>query len=404
MYRYPYEDKYDKQEILRRLIMPGTNDRKYWIETLIKISDPVLTALSKRELKKVMPVDQNKSDRSHVTHLEALGRTLVGIAPWLELETSDVWEGKLIKKYAKLSREAIDAGTDPESPDYMNFGFEHGYQPIVDAAFLSHAIIRAPRELWDKLDSRVKLNVVNALKKTREGAKPGYNNWLLFSAMIEAALYKMGEPWDQMRVDYAIRQHQLWYVGDGVYSDGPDFHWDYYNSFVIQPMLLDILQTVGHFYHEWMILKEPVIKRAQRYAAIQERLITEDGSYPPVGRSIAYRFGAFQSLAQISLMKALPQEISPSQVRCAMTAVIKRTMEAPGTFDENGWLRIGLCGNQPGLGEGYISTGSLYLCTAGLLPLGLPGEDEFWSGEDIPWTWKKIWNGEDMPADHAIKD
>lgn len=384
--------------------MSGLNDRKYWIETLIKIADPVLTALSKRELKKVMPVEHSsKNGREYVTHLEALGRTLVGIAPWLELETEDAWEREQIKKYAQFAREAIDAGTDPASPDYMNFGFEHGRQPIVDAAFLSHAILRAPRELWEKLDDRVKQNVAVALKKTREGAKPSYTNWLLFSAMIETALYKMGEPWDQMRVDYAVRQFQLWYVGDGNYSDGPDYHWDYYNSFVIQPMLVDILQTVGDFYEEWKGLKEPVLKRAQRYAAIQERLITADGSYPPIGRSIAYRFGAFQVLGQVALRKELPQELLPSQVRGAMTAVIKRTMEAPGTFDENGWLKIGLCGSQPDLGESYISTGSLYLCTAGLLPLGLPAEDEFWSGEEKPWTWKKIWTGENMSADHAIK-
>jgi len=383
--------------------MPDLNDRKYWIETLIKVADPVLTALAKRELKKVMPVEQGKSDRSNVTHLEALGRTLVGIAPWLELEITDAWENELIKKYAQLAREAIDAGTDPKSPDYMNFSFSHGKQPIVDAAFLSLAILRSPRELWSKLDSRVKTNLVNSLKMTRDGDKPGYTNWLLFSAIIEVALYKMGEQWDRMRVDYAVRQFQLWYVGDGVYSDGPDFHWDYYNSFVIQPMLLEILINVGDFYEEWRVLKEPILKRSQRYAVIQERLITADGSFPPIGRSIAYRFGAFQTLGQISLMKELPEEIHPSQVRCAMTAVIKHTLDVPGTFDENGWLKIGLCGSQPGLGEEYISTGSLYLCTAGFLPLGLSQENEFWSGEDRPWTWKKIWSGENMTIDHAIK-
>ena len=47
--------------------------------------------------------------------------------------------------------------------------------------------------------------------------------------------------WDRMRVDYALRQHEQWYKGDGVYGDGPEFHWDYYNSFVIHPMLLDVL-------------------------------------------------------------------------------------------------------------------------------------------------------------------
>ena len=46
-----------------------------------------------------------------------------------------------------------------------------------------------------------------------------------------------------MRVDYAVRQHEQWYKGDGAYGDGPEFHWDYYNSFVIHPMLVDVLDA-----------------------------------------------------------------------------------------------------------------------------------------------------------------
>jgi hypothetical protein len=79
-------------------------------------------------------------------------------------------------------------------------------------------------------------------------------------------------------------------------------------------------------------------------------------------------------------------------------------MAAPGTFDANGWLQIGFYGHQPALGEFYISTGSLYLCAAGLLPLGLPPADEFWSAPAAKWTQQKIWSGEDVPADHAIHD
>src|SRR5690606_1043051 len=142
-------------------------------------------------------------------------------------------------------------------------------------AFLAQGIVRAPGELWERLKPGVKANLVAALKSTRYGRKPGFNNWLLFSAMIEAALARMGESdWDRMRVDYALRQHEQWYLGDGVYGDGPFFRWDYYNSFVIQPMLIDILMTVGHEEREWERMKEPVLKRAQRYAGIQERLIS----------------------------------------------------------------------------------------------------------------------------------
>ena len=68
----------------------------------------------------------------------------------------------------------------------------------------------------------------------------------------------------------------------------------------------------------------------------------------------------------------------------------------------NGWLRIGFCGHQPGVGETYISTGSLYLCSVGLLPLGLPAADEFWSAPPQPWTSARAWGGQAFPIDHAL--
>jgi len=74
---------------------------------------------------------------------------------------------------------------------------------------------------------------------------PGFNNWLLFSAMIEAGLFALGEPWDRMRVDYALREMATWYLGDGVYGDGPEFHQDYYDSFVMHPFLLALIDAVA---------------------------------------------------------------------------------------------------------------------------------------------------------------
>ena len=238
--------------------------------------------------------------------------------------------------------------------------------------------------------------------KRRASISPGFNNWLLFSATVEAALAKLGAWWDRMRVDYALRQHEQWYKGDGVYGDGPAFHWDYYNSFVIQPMLLDVLDVVRGESAAWKDLAARVEPRARRYAAIQERLIAPDGSFPPVGRSIAYRFGAFQLLAQMALRRALPEGVSPAQVRGALTAMIRRTIDAPGTFDAGGWLQIGFCGHQPGVGETYISTGSLYLCAVGLLPLGLPPADPFWADPAQPWTSVLAWSGKPFPIDKAL--
>jgi hypothetical protein len=381
----------------------GADERRYWVKTADRIARPVLAACAAGRLRATMPVESapGRTDRATVTHLEALGRTLTGIAPWLELGADDSSEGKLRGELAELARKSIASGTDPASPDFMNFN--KGGQPLVDTAFLAHAMVRAPRELWQKLDDRVRRNVVAALKSSRV-IKPAMSNWLLFSAMVEAHLCAAGEEWRVEPVDVAVQKHMEWYKGDGVYGDGPAFHWDYYNSFVIQPMLLDVLETVGKKDARWQKHWPAVLARAKRYAAIQVRLISPEGTYPPIGRSLAYRFGAFQLLGQMALRRELPERVSPGQVRCALSAVIRRQVEAKGTFDENGWLRIGFAGHQPGIGETYISTGSLYLCTAGLLPLGLSEKDEFWTDPPSDWTSVRAWSGQDLAADHAIKE
>jgi len=142
----------------------------------------------------------NVRDQTREKVLEAMGRLLAGIAPWIESGGLELGpdsgaapgeEGALRARYAELAREAIAAGTDPGSPDFMNFS--EGRQPVVDAAFLALAIVRAPHELWKKLDARVQRNVIAALESTRK-ILPAYSNWLLFPATIEAALLKAGAP------------------------------------------------------------------------------------------------------------------------------------------------------------------------------------------------------------------
>lgn len=368
---------------------------------MLQMVHPVLASLANRTLKKSMPIEA-KVDRSSCTHLEALGRTLCGIAPWLELDGGTREEIELRHEYRELAREAITAITDPQSPDYVEFG--HDGQTLVDAAFLAHAVLRAPNELWGKLPDLTRHQLITSWLKTRV-IRPVFSNWLLFSAMIETALYVVGESYDVMRIDYALRQHEQWYKGDGAYGDGPQFRWDYYNSYVIIPMLLDICAHTYQLYgDEGEQIRTTITHRAKRYAEVQERMIAPDGSFPALGRSITYRCGAFQLLAQAALQHLLPATLSPAQVRCALQAVMKRCLEAPGTYDQNGWLKIGLSGQQPSLGEHYISTGSLYLSSAVFLPLGLYEEDEFWSLPDQPWTSQWIWSGMDGPADTALND
>jgi len=382
----------------------GIKERKYYVSTLTHIADPLLTALSENKLKELMPVEcvaGAEAGRRQVTYLEAMGRLLAGMAPWFALGPDNTAEGKLREKYIQLALKGIHNAVDPQSPDHMNFNKYS--QPLVDAAFFSQALLRAPHQLWDRLDNETKANVIRELKSSRV-LKPGNNNWVFFSAMVECALLKFDGACDTSRINRAINLHMKWYKGDGAYGDGPVFHWDYYNSFVIQPMFLEVLQTLEEAKQGDKRTYNIVLKRAQRYSAIQESFISPEGIYPPIGRSLAYRFGAFQLLSKIALMQALPEEIKPQQVRAALYTLIKRQIEVPGTFDDKGWLRIGLYGHQPSVGEEYISTGSLYLCSEAFLVLGLPADNAFWTGKDEDWTQKKVVKGEDIHLEHAINN
>ena len=380
----------------------GIEDRLYWLNVLTRLVEPVLTRLAEGRLKKEMPVEfppEAPFDRRNYTHFEAAARVLAGISPWLELNSDSPEESALHQKYSALARQALNSATDPKSPDYLNF--TKGLQPLVETGLLAQAIVRAPSGLWKKLDYQTQKNLRIALISTRT-IKPYFSNWLLFSAMVEAALYLIGEDWDKVRIDYALRQHEQWYKGDGIYGDGPNFHWDYYNSFVIHPMLVDVLRTMARVSQDWDNMSKNVMERARRYAVILERMISPEGTFPAIGRSLTYRFGVFHLLAQMALLHQLPKKITPAQVRCALTTVIRKIVEAPGTFDPKGWLKIGFCGHQPNMGEPYISTGSLYWCSVVLLPLGLAPKDEFWAAPPENWTSRKLWTGQNMDADHAI--
>lgn len=382
--------------------MTPQEERRYWWQLAERLATPVLTALAERELHARMPLEFGKGERSRhaVAALEVFGRLLAGIAPWLAGEGGEPEEQEARRRLRALIHPALEAAVDPESPDRMNF--TELRQPVVDASFLALGLLRGWSALWEPLPENLRGRLVESFRATRV-IRPGRNNWLLFAAMIETFLRATGDrSWDRMRVDYALQQHEQWYVGDGVYSDGAVYHWDYYNSFVIQPYLLEILDRVADEEEGWPELRAKVRPRAARYAVIQERMIAADGSFPVVGRSICYRAGAFHHLATMAWREELPKALPPGQIRAALTTVQRYLMDAPGTWDHDGWLRIGWRGHQPSLAERYINTGSLYLCSFALLPLGLSPSAPFWSEPAQPWTAQRLAAGEDLPNDHAL--
>ncbi len=376
----------------------GKPVRQFWIDTMVKITEPLLSALAEDRLLEVFP--KRKAGAYFFSNLEGCSRVLAGIAPWLEVQLPQGEEKDLQQKFRVMAREGVINLVNPQAKDYADF--LRNKTQLVHAAYLANAFYRAPKQLWEPLPSETKQQLLAAFQESRKH-RPDYSNWLLFSAIIETFLCSIGEAYDITRIEYALRSHDDWYVGDGAYGDGPEFAWDYYNSFVIQPMMMDVLFQVKKELPYFTKLYKEQLKRGSRYAQVLERMIGPDGTYPLIGRSLTYRFGAFQHLGHLALHGLLPKNLAPNQIRSAMTAVIEKTMENPNIFDANGWLTMGVYGEQDKLGEYYLSIGSQYFCCMAFLPLGLPPKHRFWKAPYKEWTGLAGWTHGNIKQDHFLR-
>jgi hypothetical protein len=371
-----------------------------------KMSEPVLVNMAAGTLKKNFALEVSPTwdgrDKG-VAYLECFGRLIAGIAPWLALADDGTPEGRARKRLHQLALQSYTNSVDHANPDYLLW--KGPGQTLVDSAYFTNALIRAPKALWEPLDAKTKQRIIAEIKALRR-IEPPYINWMLFAAMNEAWLMSIGEEFDPLRMNVAIRKINEWYVGDGWIKDGDAFHFDYYNAFVMHPMLVEILDVLddkkGAFWNgKPEELRAQAVKRMQRYSEHLERFISTDGSFPPIGRSLTYRTAAFQPLALLALRKQLPASLPEGQVRAALQAVHKAVWSAPGNF-KDGYLTIGFVGHQPELGDWYSNNGSMYIASASLLPLGLAPTDTYWTAPAQDWTQKKAFAGARFPKDYPV--
>ena len=376
------------------------DDRTYWANLLYKISEPVLSNMSKGELKKNMTVEYSPiwdGRNKNVAYMEAFGRLMAGLAPWLSLPDDDTPEGiqrKQLRDWALLS---YANAVDPDSPDFLLWSGSG--QILVDAAYLANSFIRAPKALWEPLDSLTKERYIGEFKSLRK-IKPAYNNWLLFRAMIEAFLASIDEDYDAYVLDTSLRKLNEWYLGDGWYADGPEFSFDYYNGYVIHPMIVEIIDVMNNKKIDSPVKLDLAVRRMQRYDQLIERLISPEAAFPAVGRSMTYRMGSFQTLALSAWKYGLPATMTNGQVRNALTSVMKRMFSVDDNFNKEGFLQLGFVGHQPEIADTYTDGGSLYLTSLVFLPLGLPADHPFWTSPAEEWTSLKAWSSKSFLKDY----
>lgn len=383
------------------------SDRDAWCDVAWRMAYPVLSNMAEGNLQKNMQLELSPTwdgRNQKVAYMECFGRLMAGVAPWLSLPDDGSAEGAKRKELREFALKSYKNAVDPESPDYLLWRKEG--QTLVDAAYIAQSFLRGYDALWTPLDSLTKQRYIDEFTRLRR-VDPPYTNWLLFSATVESFLRKAGAQSDTYRIVSALRKVNEWYAGDGWYKDGESFAFDYYSSFVLHPMYLDCVSifTSGGKKKVWNapgVRYDEALKRMQRFGIILERFISPEGTFPVFGRSITYRTGTMQPLAQLALMEALPKELTEGQVRGALSAVIKNMFSGNHNFNDKGFLTLGFNGSQPGISDWYTNNGSLYMASLVFLPLGLPGDHSFWTSPSSPWTSKKAWSGEDFPKDHAI--
>jgi hypothetical protein len=332
--------------------------RSYWENIFAKIIIPIIEGFKRENFKKVFlekaehspKIDNRNKDWAFT---ELFARTLVSIAP--------------IEKYFDDAVIMVKNVFNPEHSNFIewikNSDRKNAHQSMVEAAYLCQAFLISPK-LWESVD---KAPIIKTLKSILE-LEPCKNNWILFETLILLFLKKNNiQTKKTKKIKENLDLFETWYRGDSWYSDGETFVMNYYNSIVIYPMLHQIYEIIGN--------TKEINKRMVGFADFLEKLITKDGEYPIFGRSSPYRLASFNTLALVAYCGLAK---NPGQIKNGLTKIIKRLFDGNQNFTKDGFLTLGINGNQKEYANCYTNTGSLYITCVPFMLLGLPEEHQFW--------------------------
>lgn len=353
--------------------------RSLWLKQLRQLVVPVLEGFASKTLKTIFTpqVADDYSRPQTAVHIELFCRTCMGTAPLFQspsIDTEDI-RALLLQSFVSV----FDEG-------YIDW--ECGDQLLVEIANLAYAFLCYPA-LWASLRMITQLNIIEIIKKAAL-IKPYNNNWLLFKCIVEVFLWKLKLRMNLSPIFKHLDDFESFYVGDSWYKDGPTFHMDYYNSFVILPFLVIIYGELRPLHKTFQTRYLAAVRRLQRHAVFLERLIGVDGSFPLFGRSIVYRTAVFHTLA-FCVRIGLPDELDAGQVRRALGRVHERMWNTTRNFDDAGFLHLGFNGPQRSLANQYSNNGSCYFTCLSYCPLGLPETHPFWCADEKPYTQECAW-------------
>lgn len=223
-------------------------DRSEVLEACTSLLKPLLPFFSPSRTRLRLGATATRYDEAGA-QLEGFTRPMWGLAALLA--GGDNFQG------TELWLEGLRNGTNPDHPEFWGWSKDMD-QRMVEMCPLGFALCIAPREFWDPLTDKDRLNVQRWLDINRK--EMPNTNWLWFRVFANLALMKNGATYDAQRLEGDLDHLDTFYRGDGWSNDGPEdtLQMDYYSgSYAIQYLQLLYAKINGN--------KD--VKRADEYKA-----------------------------------------------------------------------------------------------------------------------------------------
>lgn len=301
--------------------------------------------------------------------MEAFARPLWGLVPF--------WAGGgRDEAFEELYRKGIEAGCDPDHPEYWKTCRDYD-QKYCEMAAIAFGMLFCPERIWEPLSGQGKEHLIEWLWEINRH-ECCTCNWQFFRIITNVAMYKAGRPYDRKKLKEGLDLIDAYYDDGGWYHDGNGGDKDYYNPFV--------MVTYGIVYAMFMEKEDP--ERCRRF---RERALafgkdyiywfSENGASFAYGRSMTYRFAqaAYFSVCALGGIEVFPLPV----LKGIIVRHLVHWLNLP-IFDNAGILTIGYAYPNLQMSESYNAPGSPYWALKAFLMLAMPQDHPFWKVEAAP--------------------
>jgi hypothetical protein len=348
-------------------------DKASWEKAFILLWEPLYGRFSKGKALVKVTGPQLGSPGCRGSRYEGFARSFIGASYYLHNKDNGLValnDGAEID-LAALYGEGIANGTDPGHKEY--WGKIVSPVRLVENCSLAIGLLLTKDLIWNKLEDRVKANVVHWFEIQSNEIFP-HNNWLWFKVFHHLFLEQAGS---QNHRDVIIRSLEIieeMYNGDGWYSDGlpPNTVYDYYSCWAMQfyPLLFSLL--AGNDYSDWI---DKFISYARKFFNDYIYFFSENSQPPLYGRSQIYRWASISPWGLAIKLSAT--DIDLQQIKALLIKTVNTFLER-GAVKRDGFLSCGYFHEYYPMMEGYSSPGSPYWAFKGFSLLLLPDDHPFW--------------------------